>query len=108
MEAPESYFWRIIIFPVSDFIWVPPFFYTSPIFSPQRHHVLPGRGLSGAGLGRRGVGWVPGEAGELGREEAGKLPAAGAVQRARQPGSRAWGGPGVTGKRLGKHHGFGE
>lgn len=86
MEAPESYFWRIIIFPASDFIWVLPFFYTSPIFSPQRHHVLPGRGLSGAGLGRRGEGWVPGEAGELGREEAVGLQGAGAVHRARQAG----------------------
>lgn len=73
MEAPESYFWRIIIFPASDFIWVPPFFYTTPIFSHQRRHVLPGRGLSRAGLGRRGEGWMPGEAGELGRGEAGKL-----------------------------------
>lgn len=97
MEAPESYFQRIIIFPASDFIWVPPFFYTSPIFSLQRHHILPGRGLSGAGLGSRGVGWVPGEAGELGGEEAGKLPGAGEVLRARQAGSRA-GGEGPQGK----------
>lgn len=50
MEATVSYFRRIIIFPASDFIWVPPFFYTTPIFSHQRRHVQPGRGLSRAGL----------------------------------------------------------
>lgn len=63
MEAPGPYFWRIIIFPASDIIWVPPFFYTTPIFSHHRRHVLPGRGLSRASLGRRGEGGLPGEAG---------------------------------------------
>ena len=56
MEATESYFRRIIIFPASDFIWVPPFFYTTPIFSHQRRRVPPGRGLSRARL--VGMVWV--------------------------------------------------
>lgn len=65
-EATESYFRRIIIFPASDFIWVPPFFYTTPIFSHQRRRVPPGRGLSRAGL--VGMVWV----GCLGIQRAGQ------------------------------------
>lgn len=72
MEASEPYFWRIIIFPASDFIWVPLFFYITPIFSHHRHHAPPGSGLSRAGLSARGEGEMPGETGELGRQGAGQ------------------------------------
>lgn len=60
-------------------------------------------GLSRAGPGRRGKGWKPGEAEELGRQDTGKLQGAGAAHRTRQAGSRVWGG--VSGKRVGEFHG---
>lgn len=103
VEAPESYFWRIIIFPASNFIWVPPFFYTTSIFGHQRRHVLPGRGLSRAGLGRRVKDWMPGEGGALDRREAGKV----WEQVWPTEPDRLEVGPGTaSGERSGEHHRF--
>lgn len=66
----------------------------NPIFSHHRRHVLPGRGLSRAGLGRRGEGWLSGEAGSW----------TGRRQASPGPGRPEWG---VSGKVRGSALGLG-